>query len=185
MYKFFSFFYFAHYYLGKQAYIDYLNQARLQISFVLNNSDNSEKICKELNYQCFTVENNSTPNLIFDNKNRMNPSIDSTQEGIELFKISREDFLKSGENEKVLVTDDFPRKNIRAVNYAFKKTSDSKIFVVLASHLFAYGLDLYLFYMTLVNAIFLVVWLVLLFILYNIHKVKPVIHKLNLLEESL
>lgn len=181
--SFFSFFYFAHYYLGKQAYLDYLNQARLQISFILNNNDNSENICNKLKYQCFIVDNNSIPNLIFDNKNRMNPAIDSTQEGIEIFKNSRADFLNSGDNEKIFVTDDFPRKNVRAVNYAFKKTSDGKMFVVLASHLFAYGLDLYLFYITLVNAIFLIVWLALLFILYNIHKVKPVVNKLNLLED--
>ena len=181
--SFFSFFYFAHYYLGKKAYIDFLNQSRLQISFILNNSDNSGKICKQLKYQCFVVDNDAMPNLIFDNKNRMNPAIDSTYEGIEIFKTSRRDFIESGDKEKIFVTDDFPRKNLRAVNYAFKKTPDGRLFVVLASDLFAYGLDLYLFYMTLVNIIFISIWLILLSILYNIHKVKPVINKLNLLED--
>lgn len=183
--SFFSFFYYAHYYLGKKAYIDYLDQSRQQISFVLNNSENASTICNKLKYQCFIIESDEVPNLVFDNKNRMNPAIDSTQEGIDIFKSSMEEFLKSGESQKILVTDDFPRKNIRAVNYAFKKTSDGKILVVLASHLFAYGLDLYLFYMTFVNFVFLAVWLVVLFMLYNIHKIKPVIQKLNLLEESL
>jgi hypothetical protein len=182
--SFFSFFYFAHYYLGRQAYKDFLNQSRLQISFILNNMDNSEKLCKELKYQCFIVDNEVIPNLKFDNKNRMNPVIDSTIEGIEIFKSSRADFLQSGETEKIFVTDNFARKNVRAVNYAFKKTTDGKLFVVMASDLFAYGLDLYLFYITVVNIIFLTVWMGLLFILYYIHRNKPVIRKLNLLDDS-
>lgn len=176
--SFYIFFCVLHLFLGRQAYVDYLEHYQLQISSVLENNQKYEGLCLDLKYQCFIIEKNDTPKIILSDKNKMNKNVNVNEEAIEVYNHFRKDFLDNNYSEKVYITESFSRKNLRAMNFGFKKI-DTKLFVIISSSTFAYGLDLYLFYITFLTFVFFWVWTYLIVKLNKFHSKLPWLKKAN------
>lgn len=191
-FAYFVFFYFGHAFMVKEAYLDYVGQNEIRLQKMLNNSDDYEKLCLKLQYQCLVTDGKTIPEFKIEIKNlghqgrymeKDTPEEKrARQEGKELINKVIKDFSQSNQESRIYSSNEIEGNNLRGMNAAAKKMSDSKVFVVLDFNSLTYGLDLYLFYISLLTTFFLIFWGVIITTVYKIHTKNPLVKKIGFIE---
>lgn len=168
---FYIFFYFMHAYIGKELYLQASANLVEQIRIVSSNYENSDKLCKDLEYNCSIVENNKDYTLSqVDISNRIVSQYSTKEEANEIITKYMKDFISSGEDLKIYDESAFQTNNLRAVSFAFKKVDENHTFVLQDSKNLSHILDLYLIYFSIAFNAFLVIWGFGIYWLYHKHK---------------
>ena len=147
-FMFFIFMYNMHLHVGRQTYKDYESNLEVNLNMVVNNYKNYEKLCPDLNLQCYMVNVNDVskfnlakPNVI----NRILNELDTSEESNQVARDLVTKFLESNDEQKVIMESGFITNNLRAVCYGFRRVGD-KVFILVDFVNLAYALDLYLIY---------------------------------------
>lgn len=168
---FYIFFYFMHAYIGKELYLQASANLVEQIKIISINYENSDKLCKDLEYNCSIVENNKDYTLSkVDISNRIVSQYSTRDEANEIITKYMKDFIQSGEDLKIYDESAFQTNNLRAVSFAFKKVDEKHTFVLQDSKNLSHILDLYLIYFSIAFNMFLVIWGYGVYWLYKKHK---------------
>lgn len=179
--SFYLFFYFAHDYVVKDAYVDWSENNTSVIHKVLNNTLNLNEnsiisICKDLGYKCFYIKEASDLNFHINSKNlgnnarRIHPDFEKIKKdeiaGINEIKNRIATFIESKDTQHFYHYKDLD--SLRAVVFATKKVND-KVFVIVDTDVLCRGLDMYLLYITFITTLFLIIWGNLLYYLHKKH----------------
>lgn len=193
-FAYFTFFYFGHAFIVKESYLDYVEQNNIRLQKILNNSDNYEIICAKLKYQCLITDGKTIPEFQIEIKNLGHQGRymeqdtmeekKARQDGIKVINTVIKNFVESNKQSHIYSSNEIEGNNLRGMNAAAKKLSNGNAFIVLDFNSLTYGLDLYLFYISLLTTFFLFFWGNIIYFIYKIHIKNPLIKKIGFIESE-
>jgi hypothetical protein len=191
-FAYFTFFYFGHAFIVKEAYFDYVEQNNIRLQYMLNNSDNYLLLCEKLEYQCLITDGKTIPEIKIEIKNLGHQGRymehdtleekNARKDGVRVISAVIEKFVESNENERIYSSNEIEGNNLRGMNAAAKRLPGNKALVVLDFNSLTYGLDLYLFYISLLTTFFLILWTTIIYVVYKIHTKNPLIKKIGMID---